>query len=92
MLHDRKMSGLKTATRHRNGSIEVKRPCMTACNCPLLYGSKTWTLHKGKKSRLRAVEMRYLRSACRVTWRDKWSNERVRKQYGVADVTGQIEK
>ena len=35
------------------------------------------------KSRLRGVEMSYLRSACGVTWRDRLTNVEVRERCGV---------
>lgn len=59
----------------------------------IMYGSETWPMLEGQKSRVRAVEMGYLRSACRVTWRDRWSNERVLRQCGMkVDVIGMIKK
>lgn len=65
----RKISGvLKAATRNRNVSIGVKKVLHDKMLLPaMLYGRESWTLLKGQTVRLRAVEIRYLSSACVVT-------------------------
>ncbi len=56
----------------RNVSMEVKRGLRNSILLPtLMYGSETWTWNREQKSRVCAVEMRYLRGACEVTrWED----------------------
>ena len=91
----RKVSGaLKSVTRNRNVNVKVKKTLHDSVLMPtMLYGCETWTLLEGQKSRLRAVEMGYLRSACGVTWRDRWTNERVRRQCGIeVDAIGQVKR
>ncbi|KAK4324863.1 hypothetical protein Pmani_004513 [Petrolisthes manimaculis] len=49
----------------------------------LTYGSEAWTMTERHRSRVRGVEMSYLRSSCGVTWRDKLTNEEVRERCNV---------
>ena len=41
-----------------------------------------WTMQEGYKSRVRAVEMSYLRGVCGVTYRDRLKNEEVKEHCG----------
>ena len=43
----------------------------------LLYGSETWTINKVMKKRLDGCYTRMLRMALNVSWKDKWTNERL---------------
>ena len=51
----------------------------------LLYGRETWTLQKRHRSRIQAMEMRYLRKIG-VTRLDRVSNEDIRRRLGVEAV------
>ena len=51
----------------------------------LLYGSETWTLQKRYRSRIQAMEMRYLRKIG-VTRLDRVSNEDIRRRLEVEAV------
>ncbi len=53
----------------RNVSMEVKRDLRNNLLPGLTYGSETWTWNRAQQSRVRAVEMRYLRGAFGV-WSD----------------------
>ena len=52
----------------------------------LLYGSETWTLQKRHRSKIQAMEMRYLRKVEGVTRLDRVSNEDIRRRLGVEAV------
>ena len=52
----------------------------------LLYGSETWTLQKRHRSKIQAMEMRYLRKVEGVTRLDRVSNEDFRRKLGVEAV------
>ena len=49
----------------------------------LLYGSETWTLQKRHRSKIQAMEMRYLRKVEGVTRLDRVLNEDIRRRLGV---------
>ncbi len=73
----RVMGSLARVMRGRNVSMEVKRGPRNSIVLPtLMYGSETWMWNRAWQSRVRAVEMRYLRGACGVTRWDGESNER----------------
>ncbi len=58
--------------------MEVKRDLRNSILLPTLsYGSETWAWIRAQHSRVRAVEMSYLKGACVVTWWDGESNESV---------------
>ncbi len=62
----------------RSVSIEVKRELRnTLIALTLTYASKTWAWNESQRSRVHAVEIIYLRSACGVSRMDGMSNERV---------------
>ncbi len=52
----------------------------------LLYGSETWTLQKRHRSKIQAMEMRYLRKIEGVTRLDRVPNEDIRRRLGVEAV------
>ena len=52
----------------------------------LLYGSETWTLQKRHRSKIQAMEMRYLRKVEGVTRLDRVPNEDIRRRLGVEAV------
>ena len=43
----------------------------------LLYGNESWTLAAALTKRLHALYTRLLRFALNITWRDKWTNEKL---------------
>ncbi len=60
----------------RNMSMEVKRGLRNSILLPTLtYGSENWTCNWAQQSRVRAVELSYLRGACGVSRWDGLSNE-----------------
>ena len=52
----------------------------------LLYGSETWTLQKRHRSRIQAMDMRYLRKIEGVSRLDRVPNEDIRRRLGVEAV------
>ena len=52
-------------------SVDVKKGLCNSIVLPTLtYGSETWTWNEAQRSRIRAVEMSYLKGACGITWQD----------------------
>ncbi len=71
----------------RSVSMEVKRHLRNTVLVPTLtYASKTWACNESQRSRVQAVEMSYLRSACGVSRMEGVSNERVYKRFGMCHV------
>lgn len=58
----------------------------------LTYGSESWVLTKRMKSKLEAVEMKYLRKVKGVTLRDRVRSATIREELEVIPVTEFIEK
>ena len=52
----------------------------------LLYGSETWTLQRRHRSKIQAMEMRYLRKVVGVARIDRIPNEDIRRRLGVEAV------
>ncbi len=78
MKSKRVIGSLARVMRGRNVSKEVKRGLRNSILLPtLMYGSETWTWNRAQQSRVRAVEMSYLRGACGVMRWDDESNESV---------------
>ena len=48
-----------------------------------LCGLETGTWNEAQQSRIRAVEMSYLRGACGITWQDLESNESIYERFGM---------
>ncbi len=48
-----------------------------------MYGSENWTWNRAQQSRVRVVEMSYLRGACGLTRWDGESNEIVYEKCGM---------
>ncbi len=70
------VGSLTGVMKGRNVSMEVKRGLRNSILLPTLtYGSKNWTWNGAQQSRVRAVEMSYLRGACGVSRLDGLSNE-----------------
>ncbi len=66
----------------RSVSMEVKRDLRNTVIVPTLtYASKTWAWNESQWSRVHAVEISYLRSACAVSRMDGMSNESVYEHF-----------
>ncbi len=83
-LQGRRVIG--TLGRIMNGScvsMEVKRDLRNKIIVPTLtYAGETWAWNDCQRSRVQAVEMSYLRSACGVSRMDGMSNETVYERFG----------
>lgn len=58
----------------------------------LMYGSENWILDERQKSKLQAMEMRYLRLVRGITRRDRVRNKEVREHLNVEPLQVKIEK
>ncbi len=82
----------------RSVSMEVKRDLRNTVIVPTLtYAKETWAWNESQRSRVQAVEMSYLRSACGVSRLDGVSNESVYKHFemclvGVGKKCGVVEE
>ncbi len=71
----------------RSVSMEVKRDLRNTVIIPILtYANETWAWSESQRSRVQAVEMSYLRSACGVSRIDGMSNESVYEHFGMCHV------
>ncbi len=60
-------------------SMEIKRMLYDSVVVPVLtYGSEAWNMQENK-SRIRAVEMSYLKGACGMTLWNRLTNEEVKQ-------------
>ncbi len=68
----------------RSVSMEVKRDLRNTVIVPTLtYASETGAWNERQRSRVQAVEMSYLRSACGVSRMDGMINEGVYERFGM---------
>ncbi len=68
----------------RSVSMKVKRDLRNTIRVPTLtYACETWAWNESQRSRVQAVEMSYMRSACGVSRMDGMSNESVYKHFGM---------
>ncbi len=68
----------------RSVSMEVKRDVRNTVIVPTLtYASETWAWNESQGSRVQAVEMSYLRSACGLSRMDGMRNESVYERFGM---------
>lgn len=58
----------------------------------LMFGSETWVLTRGQRSRVQAAEMRYLRKVKGITRRDRIRNEIVREELEIQAISTKIEE
>lgn len=58
----------------------------------LTYGCESWVLNQQMKSRIQALEMKYLRAAKGVTRRDRIRNQTIREDLNVEPIIESIEK
>ncbi len=69
-----------------NVSKDVKKSLRKSIILPTLsYTSETWTWNAAQQSRIRAVEMSYMRGACGVSRWDGKSNEDVHLRFGMSE-------
>ncbi len=62
------IGALERVMKGRNGNMGVKKGIRNCVILPTLsYASKTWTWNAAEQSRIRAVEMSYMRGACGVS-------------------------
>ena len=66
----------KDASLNRKTKLEILTTCVFSC---LLYAAETWTLKEADRKRLLAFEMRCYRRIMKVNWRDKVTNDSIRK-------------
>ena len=72
---------------------KTKMSIFNSIYCPtLMYGSESWTLDSGDKSRLQAAEMKFLRRTVGKTKRDKIRNTRIREQLKAESIEHKIER
>ena len=82
----RAIGELGSVIRGRSLSIEVKKNLRESIVLPTLsYGSEMWKWNTSDQSKIRAVEMTYLRAGVGVTRMDRISNEEVYERYGMAE-------
>ena len=81
----RKVAGaMKRLWRNEGMGMEAKKVLYEGVVVPtVLYGSETWGLREAESRKLGVLEMRCLRSMCRLTLRDRIRNEEVRRRAGV---------
>ncbi len=72
------VGALERIMKGRSVSTEVKRGIRNSIILPTLsHASETWAWNAAQQSRIRAVEMSYIRGACGVSGWDGESNESV---------------
>ncbi len=70
----------------RHVSMAVKKGIRNSVILPILsYTSETWTWNAAQQSRIRAVEMSYLRGACAVSRLGRESNEDTYGRFGMSE-------
>ncbi len=78
------VGSLAGVMKGRSVSVDVKRGLRNSILLPTLtYGSENWTWNGAQQSRVRAVEMSYLRGACVVSRWDGLSNTSVYERCGM---------
>ncbi len=78
------VGSLTGVMKGRNVSMDVKRGLRNSILLPTLtYGSENWTWNGAQQSRVRAVEMSYLRGACGMSRWDGLNNESVYETRGM---------
>ena len=67
-------------------SQEVKKSLRDSVLLPTLtYGSETWSMREGEMSKIRAVEMSFLRAASGISIVEGVSNERIYENFGMSE-------
>jgi len=82
----RVIGSLGRIMKGRNVSMDIKKGLRNSIVIPTItYAAETWTWNEAHQSRIRAVEMSYLRGACGVSRWDGERNERVYERYGMSE-------
>ncbi len=86
-VKDRQVTGaLKIVMKGRSVSMGVKKGIRNSVILPTLsYASKTWTWNATQQSRIRAVEISYMRGSCGVSRWDRESNEDTYGRFGMSE-------
>ncbi len=80
------MGALERIMKGRNVSMAVRKEIRNSVILPTLsYASKTWTWNADQQSRMRAVEMSYMRGACVVSRWDREINEDMYGRFGMSE-------
>ena len=89
-VRERAMQGRKvvgavgSVMKGRCVSMDVKRGIRDSVLLPTLtYGGETWNWNAGDESRIRSVEMSYLRTACGLSRQMRIRNEEVYERFGM---------
>ena len=83
-LRRRGIGELGSVIKGRNLSVEVKKDLRNSITLAMLtYGSEVWKWNEMEQSKVRAVEMSYLRTARGVTYMDGVSNEEAYRSFGM---------
>ncbi len=86
------MGAMERVMKGRHVSMAVKKGIRNSVILPtLLYASETWTWNTAQQSRIRTVEMSYMRGSCCVS---RWDRERVmrKRMGGLVWVNHQLER
>ena len=68
-------------------SNQTKLRILKACVFPIaLYGCEIWTLHQSDIDRIQAFEMTCYRKILQITWKQKITNEEVRKRMNLKGI------
>src|SRR6218665_69179 len=77
------MAEFKNIWKNKNISIKTKRYIIVTCAFSVvLYACETWTLKKKDKNKLMAFEIRCYRRILNVRWKQKITNDEIRKRMG----------
>ncbi|MEL7177812.1 MAG: reverse transcriptase domain-containing protein [Pseudomonadota bacterium] len=77
---------LESIMRNKKVGLNVKKGLRDSIVLPTLtYGSETWTWNTEQQSKVRAVEMNYLRRACGVSRVDRERNEDIYARFGMSE-------
>ncbi len=80
------MGALERVMKGRSVSRVVKKGIRNNVILPTLsYASETWTWNAAQQSRIREVEMSYMRGACGVSRWDRESNEDTYGKFGMSE-------
>lgn len=79
--------------RKKEISVKTKMSVFNTVFRPILtYGSESWILSRQQKSKIQAVEMKYLRAVKGVTRRDRIRNEVIREELSIEPTLKFIER
>ncbi len=80
------MGVLERVIKERNVSMEVKKGIRNSVILPTLScASETWKWRAAQQSRLRALEISYMRGVCSVSRWDGESNEDMYGRFGMSE-------